>query len=158
MFVIGCYYEFTTQFGGMCGFWSGTPPSTQRCDMHEWLLSMKISNQSKIVIVIFFLREDMLARAYVLESRLPFARGQVLLLWLWFYTPWALSQRACSKHQIISDLYGQSDAQVVSQYASLLAPIAVDAVLMARAGDNVDLRDIRITKRCVLLINTQDGG
>jgi hypothetical protein len=37
----------------------------------------------------------------------------------------------------------------VSQYASLLAPIAVDAVLMARAGDNVDLRDIRITKRCV---------
>lgn len=37
----------------------------------------------------------------------------------------------------------------MSQYAGLLAPIAVDSVLRARENDNVDLRDVRIIKRCV---------
>jgi T-complex protein 1 subunit delta len=40
-------------------------------------------------------------------------------------------------------------SQIVSQYSSTLAPIAVSAVtrLVTQASDNVDLRDIRIVKK-----------
>lgn len=39
--------------------------------------------------------------------------------------------------------------QIVSQYSSILSPIAVDAVLRlsTQASTNVDLRDIRIVKK-----------
>ena len=43
-----------------------------------------------------------------------------------------------------------SSHQVVSQYSSQLAPIAVDAVMKViepRTATNVDLRDIKIVKK-----------
>lgn len=49
----------------------------------------------------------------------------------------------------ISETYWSS-VQVVSQYSSLLAPLAVDAVLNVRdldRPDSVDLRDIKVLRK-----------
>ena len=61
-------------------------------------------------------------------------------------TPLDLSDRASLLKSAVTSL----SSKIVSQYSSLLAPIAVDAVLRVidpRTANNVDLKDIRLVQK-----------